>query len=78
MLCINKTEKGQGQTPAGRRNEDLVGMIVTHLCERVAVCLKCMICTIEKLYQKCQNGHAVVLRGLHDQWYQKQLTDLIV
>ena len=34
---------GQGQTLAGRRNEDLVGMKVSHLCARVAVCLKCMI-----------------------------------
>ena len=43
MLYINKTEKGQGHTLEGRRNEDLVAMKVSHLCERVAVCLKCMI-----------------------------------
>ena len=77
-MRINKTEKGQGQIPAGHRNEDLVGMRVTHLCERVAVCLKCMIWTIAKLYQKCQNVHAALLRVLRDQLYQKQLIDIIV
>ena len=43
MSCISKTEKVQGQTPAGCQNEDLAGMKVSHLCELVAVCLKCVI-----------------------------------
>ena len=41
-------------------------MKVNHLYELVAVSLKCMILTIEKLYQKCQHVHTVVLRGLND------------
>ena len=60
----------------GRRNKNLVGMKVNHHC-----------CLFEMYdlnhcktvgYQKCQNVHAVVLGGLHDQLYQKQLIDIIV